>query len=181
MDDTAAALAAPFLPPPSPLDMVPAIRWAFREAGNGAHLVDVLHHVEEGGHFNAHHSLVAAEKHGRQWSFQAIEGVDLDDGSADLLAADLMHEYWSRPCHCRIDETDMAAERQRLAHASLEDHDWDQLRRDGYMAAYVANANGEQLVLDCRTCVECRKSFSRTVPATTDAALAVLRAEGLVP
>ncbi len=57
-----------------------------------------------------------------------------------------------------------------------EKHDasWDSMRRDGLMAYAV------DMVLDHRTCLACRMSFSREVNATTEEALAVLRSEGLL-
>jgi len=111
MLDTPADLAAPFQDPPSPLDMVPAIRWAFVDDGR----IDVLHYVESGGRFECHHTVVAAERHGRRWEIDTIDGPDLDFGSADLLAGELSAEAAGRPCAYRIDELDMALERCRLS------------------------------------------------------------------
>jgi hypothetical protein len=114
-DDTTAALAAPFDSPPSPLDMVPAIRWAFHESGYRCHLVDVIHYREDGGHFTCHYSLIAAERNGRSWDFDAVEGPELDFGSADLLASDMSKESRDAACAYRIDELDMSIERCRLS------------------------------------------------------------------
>ncbi len=51
---------------------------------------------------------------------------------------------------------------------------WASMRSDGLMAYAV------DFVLDHRTCLKCRGSFSREVNATTEEALAVLRSEGLL-
>lgn len=54
------------------------------------------------------------------------------------------------------------------------EHDFETLRRDGLMAYAI------DYVLDHRTCTKCRGSFSRLVDPTTEEALAILRAEGLL-
>ncbi len=118
MNDSPAALAAPFASPLSPIDMVPAIRWAFVEAGTSAHLVEVMHYREDGGSFRMHHTVVTAERNGRSWEIDTYEGEDLDYASLDLLAADLTRERAGRPCFCRIDECDMASERIRMQEAA---------------------------------------------------------------
>lgn len=59
---------------------------------------------------------------------------------------------------------------------------WSEMGMHGepkYMPAYGVNADGEQLVLELRTC-SCGSTLAMEVPATTEAALSILRREGLI-
>ncbi len=56
---------------------------------------------------------------------------------------------------------------------ALHEANWASLRRDGVMAYDV------ETVLDHRTCLTCRGSFSREVNVTTDEALVAIRKAGL--
>lgn len=113
MDESTGALAAPFNPPPSPLDLVPLIRWAFRGEANphGERQVDVLWHAEVGGRFESRISIVEVVETGRGW---AVYG-DLDEASHILLAGDLRLDADGGKTRYRIDEFDMAIERCRFA------------------------------------------------------------------
>lgn len=110
------SLAAPFNPPPSPLDMLPALRWAARDeySADGELLVDVIHHVEIDGVSHPRVSLVEATRDGRHWSFWAIEGDDLDDATEILLAGDLTRDYQGGKTSYRIDPLDMRFECTRM-------------------------------------------------------------------
>lgn len=114
-------LAAAFQPPPSAADilnscdLIPVIRWAFREAGDCAHLLDVLHHVEIDGRYVSCVSLIAAERDCGVWEFRAIDGAALDRDSEILLDGELKRERRGDACLYRIDESDMAIERYRIA------------------------------------------------------------------
>ncbi len=56
---------------------------------------------------------------------------------------------------------------------AMHNANWSSLRRDGVMAYDV------ETVLDHRTCLVCRGSFSRDVNVTTDEALVAIRKAGL--
>lgn len=83
---------------------LPAIRWARQDNGD----VSIIHYVETDGTFRAHASIVEVQRLGRNWSLHVVDGEELDEASAILLAGDLSADADGRRCTYRVDPSDIA-------------------------------------------------------------------------